>query len=125
MPQQRNRWDNREGLCVITVNFITHDGETIVASVEEGTVLLEAGQAVGMPLEGTCEGQMACSTCHVVVAAEWFGKLPAASADEEDMLDLATGVTRNSRLACQIRLTAAMDGMDVHIPGESRDMRAH
>ena len=110
---------------MVTINFITADGARVVAQAEAGSALLEAGQAVGMPLEGTCEGQMACSTCHVVVAAEWFAKLPAASADEEDMLDLATGVARTSRLACQILLTDALNGIEVRIPGESRDMRAH
>jgi ferredoxin len=81
------------------------------------------GQNAGLPLEGTCEGQMACSTCHVVVAAEWFGKLDAASDDEEDMLDLAAGVTRTSRLSCQIVLTEALDGLEVRVPEEARDMQ--
>ena len=76
-----------------------------------------------MPLEGTCEGQMACSTCHVVVASDWFDRIPAASCDEEDMLDLAAGVTRTSRLSCQIVLSADLDGIEVRIPGESRDMQ--
>ncbi|MFN5903284.1 MAG: 2Fe-2S ferredoxin, partial [Novosphingobium sp.] len=64
-----------------------------------------------------------CSTCHVIVAPDWFGKLPRASEDEEDMLDLAAGVARTSRLACQITLTAELDGIEVRIPGESRDMQ--
>jgi ferredoxin len=76
-----------------------------------------------MPLEGTCEGQMACSTCHVIVAAEWFDKLPTAAANEEDMLDLAADVSRTSRLSCQILLSQALDGLEVRIPGESRDMQ--
>jgi ferredoxin len=88
-----------------------------------GERLLAVAQAAGMPLEGTCEGQMACSTCHVIVASEWFARLPAACADEEDMLDLAAGVTRNSRLSCQIELTEDLDGLEVRIPGESRDMQ--
>ena len=71
----------------------------------------------------TCEGQMACSTCHVIVAPEWFGKLSSASGDEEDMLDLAAGVARTSRLSCQILLTDELDGLEVRIPGESRDMQ--
>ena len=108
---------------MVTINFITADGVRVVAQAKAGSALLEAGQAVGLPLEGTCEGQMACSTCHVVVAADWFGKLPAASADEEDMLDLATGVARTSRLSCQILLSEALDGIEVRIPGESRDMQ--
>jgi ferredoxin len=66
---------------------------------------------------------MACSTCHVIVAAEWFDRLPAAVEDEEDMLDLATGVTRTSRLSCQIVLEERLDGLEVRIPAESRDMQ--
>lgn len=76
-----------------------------------------------MPLEGTCEGQMACSTCHVIVAAEWFGLLPAAVEDEEDMLDLASGACRTSRLSCQIELTEALDGLEVRIPPGSHNMQ--
>ncbi len=76
-----------------------------------------------MPLEGTCEGQMACSTCHVVVAKEWFGKLPVASEDEEDMLDLAADVHATSRLSCQILLTEDLDGLEVSIPADSHDMQ--
>ena len=76
-----------------------------------------------MPLEGTCEGQMACSTCHVIVAPEWFPKLPRSSEDEEDMLDLAAGACRTSRLSCQIDLTEALDGLEVHIPPDSHDMQ--
>jgi ferredoxin len=76
-----------------------------------------------MPLEGTCEGQMACSTCHVIIAEEWFAKLRPASDEEEDMLDLAAGVVRNSRLSCQIVLTPDLDGLIAHIPPESRDMQ--
>lgn len=66
---------------------------------------------------------MACSTCHVIVSPDWFGKLPEASADEEDMLDLAAGVARTSRLSCQIILTDALEGMEVRIPVVSRDMQ--
>ena len=77
----------------------------------------------GLPLEGTCEGQMACSTCHVIVAGEWFDRLEEASEEEEDMLDLAAGVARTSRLSCQIDLTEEMDGLTVTIPAESYDMR--
>src|SRR3546814_1673951 len=73
---------------------------------EPGSILLDVAQAHMMPLEGTCEGQMACSTCHVIVAKEDFDRLPPASEMEEDMLDLAAGVRRTSRLSCQILLTA-------------------
>ena len=110
-------------MSAITVTFVTEKGERVAAAGQPGDRLLEPGQNAGMPLEGTCEGQMACSTCHVVVAPEWFDRLPPACDDEEDMLDLATGVTRTSRLSCQIRLDDALDGLEVRIPGESRDMQ--
>ena len=66
---------------------------------------------------------MACSTCHVVVAAEWFDKLSRASEDEEDMIDLAAGATRYSRLACQIMLDDNLDGLTVRVPPESHNMQ--
>lgn len=108
---------------MVTVNFISDNGGKTSAEAEPGQRLLEVGQAAGMPLEGTCEGQMACSTCHVVVAAEWFDRLPHASEDEEDMLDLAAGVTRTSRLSCQILLGPELDGLEVRIPGIAHDMQ--
>ena len=74
-----------------------------------------------MPLEGTCEGQMACSTCHVIVAREWFSRLPEAAEEEEDMLDLAADVHATSRLSCQIVLTDQLDGLEVRIPDDSND----
>ncbi|WP_336986051.1 2Fe-2S iron-sulfur cluster-binding protein [Altererythrobacter aquiaggeris] len=107
----------------VKVKFVSARGDMIDTCAERGISLLEAGQAAGLPLEGTCEGQMACSTCHVIVAREWFGKLVAASEEEEDMLDLAAGVQPTSRLSCQIDLTDELDGLEVHVPGESRDMR--
>ncbi len=108
---------------MISVTFVTAKGEKIAAKAEPGQRLLELGQNIGMPLEGTCEGQMACSTCHVVIAPDWFDRLAPAVDDEEDMLDLAAGVTRTSRLSCQIELSDALDGLVVHIPAEARDMQ--
>lgn len=108
---------------MINVVFVSPQGERVSANGAAGDRLLEIGQGAGMPLEGTCEGQMACSTCHVIVARDWFGHLPAASPDEEDMLDLACGVTATSRLSCQLRLTEALDGLEVRVPGEANDMQ--
>ncbi len=105
------------------MTFLTAAGDRVRAAAEPGQRLLEVAQNAGMPLEGTCEGQMACSTCHVIVAPEWFDRLVPAVEDEEDMLDLAAGVTRTSRLSCQIALSEALDGIEVRIPGESRDMQ--
>jgi ferredoxin len=108
---------------LVNVLFVTADGRKVPAEATPGDRLLEVAQAAGMPLEGTCEGQMACSTCHVIVAPEWFDRLPAAVADEEDMLDLAAHVARTSRLSCQIVLGAELDGIEVRIPGDSHDMQ--
>ena len=108
---------------MIEVRFIGLDGAVRTVAANPGDRLLEVAQADGQPLEGTCEGQMACSTCHVIVAAEDVARLPPPSEDEEDMLDLAAGATRTSRLACQILLTQALDGLTVRIPGEVRNMQ--
>ena len=104
------------------VHFITSEDQRVDAEGAEGDSLLRVAQAAGMPLEGTCEGQMACSTCHVIVASEWFERLPEASEEEEDMLDLAAGARRTSRLSCQIVLREELDGLTVSIPVESHDM---
>ncbi|MGB7409355.1 MAG: 2Fe-2S iron-sulfur cluster-binding protein [Pontixanthobacter sp.] len=101
--------------------FVNADGDRIEADAEPGDDLLSVGQAAGMPLEGTCEGQMACSTCHVLLAAEWFERLPEASEEEEDMLDLAYGVGPTSRLSCQISMTPELDGIVAHIPTGTYD----
>lgn len=106
------------------VRFVSIDGEHVQeVRAQPGDNLLDVAQAAGQPLEGTCEGQMACSTCHVVVDPADFVKLPRASEDEEDMLDLAASTTRTSRLACQIMLTAEMETLTVRIPSESRNMQ--
>lgn len=105
------------------VRFVSADGGRVTtAEGAPGTRLLDLAQAHDQPLEGTCEGAMACSTCHVVVAPADFARLPQASAEEEDMLDFAYGASRTSRLACQIRLTEALDTLEVRMPGGSVDM---
>ena len=109
---------------MIRVHFIDADGEKRTeAMADPGQSLLEVAQNCGMPLEGTCEGQMACSTCHVIIDADWFDRLKRASEDEEDMLDLAAHVTRYSRLSCQILLDDSHDGLTVRIPPESHNMQ--
>lgn len=108
---------------MIRIRFIAPDGGARTVEAKAGDRLLDVAQADGQPLEGTCEGQMACSTCHVIVDAEDFGKLKPAREEEEDMLDLAVGATRTSRLACQIWLDAAIDSLTVRIPREARNMQ--
>ena len=106
------------------VRFVSADGRHIQeVRAEPGERLLDVAQNAGQPLEGTCEGQMACSTCHVVVDVEDFPKLPPASEEEEDMLDLAAHVTRHSRLSCQIWLTEALESLTVRIPSAFHNMQ--
>jgi len=108
---------------MIRVRFLDAAGMLAAEVVAiAGARLLDVAQAAGQPLEGTCEGQMACSTCHVVVAPEDFARLPQASDNEEDLLDLAAHVTRTSRLACQIWLDDALGALTVRMPGQAHNM---
>ena len=104
------------------VRFLKADG-TLDKEVEAkpGQRLLDVAWAAREPLEGACEGVMACSTCHVIVAPEDFEKLPPASEEEEDLLDLAAHATRTSRLACQIMLTSQLEALTVRIPPGARN----
>jgi len=104
------------------VRFHRADG-TLDKEVEAkaGQRLLDVAWAAREPLEGACEGVMACSTCHVIVDPADFERLPAASEEEEDLLDIASHVTRTSRLACQIMLTEEMGSLNVRIPAASRN----
>ena len=106
------------------VRFVSADGGSVrEVDAAPGERLLDVAQADGQPLEGTCEGQMACSTCHVIVDPTDFAKLPPATEPEEDMLDLAAGATRHSRLACQIYLSDVLEELTVRIPPEARNMQ--
>ena len=104
------------------VRFHKADG-TLDRQVEAapGQRLLDVAWAADQPLEGACEGVMACSTCHVIVAAEDFATLPPASEEEEDLLDIAAHVTRTSRLACQIMLTKELESLSVRMPPAARN----
>ncbi|HSR01074.1 MAG TPA: 2Fe-2S iron-sulfur cluster-binding protein [Sphingomicrobium sp.] len=107
---------------MILVRFLKADG-TLDKEVEAeaGQRLLDVAWAAREPLEGACEGVMACSTCHVIVDAADFEQLPAADEEEEDLLDLAAYATRTSRLACQIILTEQMKSLTVRIPPGARN----
>jgi 2Fe-2S ferredoxin len=104
------------------VIIVERDGSRREIDVAEGTSVMEAARDHGLDVEGACEGAMACSTCHVIVDAGWYDRLPPASEDEEDMLDLAFGLTRTSRLGCQIEMTEALDGLIVALPKDVRNM---
>ncbi len=100
------------------MTFIEPDGRHNQVDAEVGMSVLEIAHRHGVDIEGACEGSLACATCHVVVDDAWYGRLEDMSADEEDMLDLAFGLTRTSRLGCQIVMTEELDGLIVRLPGE-------
>ena len=108
--------------AVYRVNFIDADGKQHTVPAPEGLSVMEVAHRNDVDVEGACEGSLACSTCHVVVAPEWFVKLAPASEEEEDMLDLAFGLTQTSRLSCQIRMTKELDGITVTLPAATRNM---
>lgn len=102
--------------------FIERDGTRREVEAPLGHSLLQIAWDNKIDIEGACEGAMACSTCHVIVAPEWHARLEPASEDEEDMLDLAFGLTPTSRLGCQIVITEALDGLTVSLPSQTRNM---
>jgi len=103
------------------MTFIEPDGTRKEVDAPLGLSVLEVAHKAGLDLEGACEGSLACSTCHVIVEPEWFDVLSEATEDEEDMLDLAFGLTKTSRLGCQIIMTEELDGLAVRLPGGSRN----
>jgi len=107
---------------VTLVRFFRADG-SLDKEVEAapGQRLLDVAWAAREPLEGACEGVMACSTCHVIVDAGDFENLPPPTEEEEDLLDLAAHATRTSRLACQIILREDMGSLNVRIPPEAKN----
>jgi 2Fe-2S ferredoxin len=104
------------------MTFILRDGTRKEVDAPVGLSVLEIAHRNHVDIEGACEGSLACSTCHVIVDKEWYGRLKGASEDEEDMLDLAFGLTPTSRLGCQLIISEAMDGLTVSLPAETRNM---
>ena len=104
------------------MTFIERDGTRREVDAPIGLSVLEIAHKHGIDLEGACEGSLACSTCHIVVDAEWYELLKEATEDEEDMLDLAFGLQQTSRLGCQIIMTEELDGLTVALPAGVRNM---
>jgi 2Fe-2S ferredoxin len=102
--------------------FIERDGTAREVDAPLGLSVLEIAHRHKVDIEGACEGSLACSTCHVIVDPDWYDLLKDASEDEEDMLDLAFGLTRTSRLGCQIIMTEELDGLTVRLPPGTRNM---
>jgi len=99
--------------------FVEQDGTRKEVDAPVGLSVLEIAHKHDIELEGACEGSLACATCHVVVDPAWADKLSAPTDDEEDMLDLAFGLEKTSRLGCQIVMTDALDGLVVRLPKSS------
>ena len=104
------------------MTFIVRGGVRKEVDAPVGFSVLDIAHRNDVDIEGACEGQMACSTCHVIVDEKWFAKLPAPCEEEEDMLDLAFGLTRTSRLGCQIVITEKLDGLVVRLPESTRNL---
>ena len=104
------------------VIFVLPEGGEKVIDAPNGISLLEVAHQNDIPLEGACEGSLACSTCHVIVDAEYFNMLEDATESEEDMLDLAFGLTHTSRLGCQIIVSDKLDGIRLTLPSATRNM---
>ena len=102
--------------------FVKPDGNEIEVNAANGLSVLEIAHNNDIDIEGACEGSLACSTCHVILDQEYFDLLEEASEDEEDMLDLAFGLTETSRLGCQIIMTDELDGLKIRLPSATRNM---
>ncbi|KAG9070959.1 hypothetical protein KI688_008502 [Linnemannia hyalina] len=106
----------------IKVNFVKPDGETVTVEANEGESLLDLARATDMDVEGACEASLACSTCHLILDEASFDKLEEPSDEENDMLDLAFGLTDTSRLGCQVLMTKELEGLTAKIPSATRNM---
>jgi 2Fe-2S ferredoxin len=104
------------------MTFIERDGTRREVDAPLGLSVLEVAHKHGVDIEGACEGSLACSTCHVIVDPAWFGRLVEPTEDEEDMLDLAFGLEKTSRLGCQLVITDKLDGLVVRLPAGSRNL---
>jgi 2Fe-2S ferredoxin len=102
--------------------FLDTQGNRREVDAPTGLSVLEVAHKHGIDLEGACEGSLACSTCHVIIDPSWFEVLKDPTEDEEDMLDLAFGLTKTSRLGCQIVMSEELDGLVVSLPPGSRNL---
>jgi len=107
----------------IKVHFKDSHGEPLkTVQVNEGDDILSIAHEHDIDLEGACEGSVACSTCHVILPEEYYNLLPEPEDDENDMLDMAFGLTDTSRLGCQVKVTRELDGITCTLPSATRNM---
>ncbi|KAG0374017.1 hypothetical protein BGX24_010950 [Mortierella sp. AD032] len=107
-----------------TVNFIMQDGEEISVQAHEGESLLDVAWANDIDIEGACEASLACSTCHLILDPESYSKLEEPTDEENDMLDLAFGLTDTSRLGCQVLMNNDLNGIIAKLPTMTRNASA-
>mmetsp|Transcript_34017 Transcript_34017/g.59289 ORF Transcript_34017/g.59289 Transcript_34017/m.59289 type:complete len:128 (-) Transcript_34017:794-1177(-) len=106
----------------VKVTWVLPNSREVEVDAVLGDDLLKIAHAHGIDLEGACEGSLACSTCHVILEDKVYDTLPEPVPDEEDMLDLAYGLTPTSRLGCQVKVTEEMAGMRVMLPTATRNL---
>jgi 2Fe-2S ferredoxin len=115
-------YERRTNVSMPMMVFIDPDGTRREVDAPNGLSVMEIAHMHDIDLEGACEGSLACSTCHVIVDKSWFKKLKPIDEDEEDMLDLAFGLTRTSRLGCQIIMSDELNGLTVQLPTATNNM---
>ncbi|KAF1991145.1 ferredoxin [Aulographum hederae CBS 113979] len=107
------------------ITFIDKEGDSHTFTVADGDNLLDIAQANDLEMEGACGGSCACSTCHVIVSdPDYYDKMAEPDDDENDMLDLAFGLTETSRLGCQVKMSKELDGLEVKLPSVTRNLQA-
>jgi 2Fe-2S ferredoxin len=99
------------------ITYIDHAGEARSVDVKPGTTVMEGALQNNVPgIDADCGGACACATCHVYVAEQWLSRLPEATEMETAMLEYGRDVRPNSRLSCQLRVDATLDGLVVTTP---------
>ena len=111
-------------LCRLHVTFIDKEGDEHTFEVAAGDNLLDIAQSEELEMEGACGGSCACSTCHIIVESQdLYDAMPEPDDDENDMLDLAFGLTETSRLGCQVKMAKDLDGLRVRLPSMTRNLQ--
>ena len=107
---------------MVTLNFIIAGGNCHTVEAKDGMTLLDVAWENNLEIEGACGGVMACSTCHLIIDSNWSEKLPEATDEESEMLDLTWGRKKNSRLGCQIKVTNDLNGLIVSLPANTNNL---
>lgn len=106
---------------MVRVTLIEHDGTAHDVEAPEGWTLMEAAVKNGVPgIDGDCGGVCACATCHVFIEPDWLAHLARRDAGESEMLEMSSELKPSSRLACQITLSASLDGLTARMPSSQQ-----